>query len=434
MSRHDGRSADDLRPITITRGWLDHAEGSCLVEFGRTRVLVAASATEGVPRWRKGSGLGWVTAEYAMLPRATHTRSDRESVKGKVGGRTHEISRLVGRSLRAAVDLSLLGENSISVDCDVLQADGGTRTAAITGAWVALADACARLGKPQAMVRTIAAVSVGVVDGVPVLDLDYPEDVSAGTDMNVVATAGGDLIEVQGTAEGAPFSRSRARRAPRPRARRDRPPDVPAGRGAGVAAAGRAPAVTRVVLASRNAGKLAELQRMLPGLELVALDPAFEPGPETAASFEENALAKAREACAHTGLPAVADDSGLSVDALNGMPGVLSARWAGRHGDDAANTALLLAQLGDVPDERRGAGFVCAAAYALPDGREHVVRGELRGVVARAPRGGNGFGYDPVLLVGDRTAGEMAPAEKDAVSHRGQALRALAPLLTAALA
>ncbi len=192
----------------ITRGWLDHAEGSCLVEFGRTRVLVAASAQSGVPRWRKGSGLGWVTAEYAMLPRATHTRSDRESVKGKLGGRTHEISRLIGRSLRAAIDLSLLGENTIAIDCDVLQADGGTRTAAITGAYLALADACASLGRPQAMVRSVAAISVGIVDGQPVLDLDYPEDVAAGTDMNVVATGDGELIEVQGTAEGAPFSRT----------------------------------------------------------------------------------------------------------------------------------------------------------------------------------------------------------------------------------
>jgi ribonuclease PH len=206
-TRHDGRSADALRPVSLTRGWLDHAEASCLVEFGRTRVLVAASATEGVPRWRKGSGLGWVTAEYAMLPRATHTRSDRESVKGKVGGRTHEISRLVGRSLRACIDLSLLGESTIAVDCDVLQADGGTRTAAITGAYVALADACGALGRPQAVVRSVAAVSVGIVDGVPVLDLDYPEDVSAGTDMNVVATGDGELVEVQGTAEGAPFRR-----------------------------------------------------------------------------------------------------------------------------------------------------------------------------------------------------------------------------------
>ena len=207
-SRHDGRAPDQLRPVTLTRGWLDHAEGSCLVEFGRTRVLVAASAQVGVPRWRKGSGLGWVTAEYAMLPRATHTRSDRESVKGKLGGRTHEISRLVGRSLRAAIDLSLLGEHTIAVDCDVLQADGGTRTAAITGAYVALADACTALSRSTAMVRSVAAVSVGVVDGAPVLDLDYPEDVSTGTDMNVVATGDGELVEVQGTAEGAPFSRA----------------------------------------------------------------------------------------------------------------------------------------------------------------------------------------------------------------------------------
>ncbi len=208
MTRADGRDDDELRPVTFTRNWLDHAAGSVLVEFGRTRVLVAASAEEGVPRWRKGSGLGWVTAEYAMLPRATHTRSGRESVKGKVGGRTHEISRLVGRSLRASIDLALLGEHTIAVDCDVLQADGGTRTAAITGAYVALADACARIERPQAVVRSVAAISVGVVDGTPVLDLDYPEDVSAGTDMNVVATGDGELIEVQGTAEGAPFSRA----------------------------------------------------------------------------------------------------------------------------------------------------------------------------------------------------------------------------------
>jgi ribonuclease PH len=207
MTREDSRTDDQLRQVTMTRRWLDHAEGSCLVEFGKTRVLVAVSATEGVPRWRKGSGLGWLSAEYSMLPRATHTRSDRESVKGRLGGRTHEISRLVGRSLRASVDLSLLGENTLAVDCDVLQADGGTRTAAITGAYVALADACAFLDRSQALVRSVSAVSVGIVDGVPLLDLAYTEDVRAGTDMNVVATGDGDIVEVQGTAEGDPFSR-----------------------------------------------------------------------------------------------------------------------------------------------------------------------------------------------------------------------------------
>src|SRR5947209_19454597 len=214
MPRPDGRADDQLRPVRISRNWLDHAEGSVLVEFGKTRVLCAASVTEGVPRWRKGSGLGWVTAEYAMLPRATHTRSDRESVKGRIGGRTHEISRLIGRSLRAAIDLAALGENSIAIDCDVLQADGGTRTAAITGAYVALADAVGWLGerrklaKPDAIVTSVAAVSVGVVDGEPRLDLPYEEDVRAGSDMNVVCTGEGGFVEVQGTAEGAVFDRA----------------------------------------------------------------------------------------------------------------------------------------------------------------------------------------------------------------------------------
>jgi ribonuclease PH len=210
--RVDGRTPADLREVRITRRWLDHAEGSVLVEFGATRVLIAASVTEGVPRWRKGSGLGWVTAEYAMLPRATHTRGDRESVKGRIGGRTHEISRLIGRSLRAVIDYAALGENTIVLDCDVLQADGGTRTAAITGAYVALADAVAWLrergslvGEP--LIDTVAAVSVGVIGATPMLDLCYTEDSTAEVDLNVVATGSGTLVEVQGTAEGAPFSR-----------------------------------------------------------------------------------------------------------------------------------------------------------------------------------------------------------------------------------
>ena len=191
----------------------------------------------------------------------------------------------------------------------------------------------------------------------------------------------------------------------------------------------------RAVLATRNPGKTAELNRILApySVELVELDPAFTPGPETGATFEENALAKAREAAEHTGLPAVADDSGLAVDALSGMPGVLSARWAGRHGDDRANLELLLAQLADVPTERRGAGFVCAAAFALPGGAEQVVTAELRGRVTYAPRGTGGFGYDPVLEVDGRTVAELSAEDKDAVSHRGQAFRALAPLLADAL-
>jgi ribonuclease PH len=213
MTRPDGRAADALRPVRFTRGWLDHAEGSVLVEFGKTRVLCAASVAEEVPRWRRGSGLGWVTAEYAMLPRATNTRGDREAVKGRLSGRTQEISRLVGRSLRACVDYKALGENTIIIDCDVLQADGGTRTAAVTGGYVALADAVGWLRgrgklKGNPLVSSVAAVSVGIVDAEPRLDLCYEEDSAAETDMNVVCTAAGDFVEIQGTAEGQPFSRA----------------------------------------------------------------------------------------------------------------------------------------------------------------------------------------------------------------------------------
>ncbi|MEU6733793.1 ribonuclease PH [Streptomyces physcomitrii] len=214
MSRIDGRTPAQLRPVTLQRGWSKHAEGSVLVSFGDTRVLCNASVTEGVPRWRKGSGEGWVTAEYAMLPRATNTRGDRESVRGKIGGRTHEISRLIGRSLRAVIDYKALGENTVVLDCDVLQADGGTRTAAITGAYVALADALTwaqgrKLVKPgrKPLTGTVSAVSVGIVGQVPLLDLCYEEDVRAETDMNVVCTGDGRFVEVQGTAEAEPFAR-----------------------------------------------------------------------------------------------------------------------------------------------------------------------------------------------------------------------------------
>lgn len=214
MTRSDGRSSDQLRPIKFERNWLENAEGSCLVHFGRTRVLCVATFTEGVPRFKKDSGEGWVTAEYAMLPRSTESRSDRESVKGKLGGRTQEISRLVGRSLRAIVNNKAMGENTIVLDCDVLQADGGTRTAAISGAYVALVDAL-RWAKNKGFIESVenvltdsvAAVSVGVIDGDIRLDLHYEDDVRAETDMNVIMTGSGKFIEVQGTAEGAPFDK-----------------------------------------------------------------------------------------------------------------------------------------------------------------------------------------------------------------------------------
>jgi len=213
MPRFQDRPADSLRPVRITRGFTRHAEGSVLVEFGETRVLCTASVEEKVPAFLKGKGSGWVTAEYGMLPRATHTRGSREAATGKQSGRTQEIQRLVGRSLRAVTDLGALGERQVTLDCDVLQADGGTRCAAITGAMVALADAVAFLKAKGLVTREplrdfVAAVSVGIVGGVACLDLDYAEDSACDTDMNVVMTGSGGFVEVQGTAEGAPFTRA----------------------------------------------------------------------------------------------------------------------------------------------------------------------------------------------------------------------------------
>ena len=213
VTRSGGRAADDLREVSIQRAYTRHAEGSVLVSFGHTRVLCTASVEERVPPHKRGSGEGWVTAEYGMLPRATHTRGDREAARGKQSGRTQEIQRLIGRSLRCVFDLRALGERSILIDCDVLQADGGTRTAAITGAWVAAHDAVSWLmaqGKlQQSPIKDgLAAISVGIVAGVPLLDLDYTEDSACDTDMNVVMTASGGFVELQGTAEGAAFSRA----------------------------------------------------------------------------------------------------------------------------------------------------------------------------------------------------------------------------------
>lgn len=214
MNRSDGRKPGDLRPVTIERSWSAQAEGSALISFGQTKVLCTASFTPGVPRWLSGQGRGWVSAEYGMLPRSTNERMDRESVKGKLGGRTHEISRLIGRSLRGVIDQAGLGENTVLIDCDVLQADGGTRTAAITGAYVALVDALEWAGEkghvahPQTVLRdSVSAVSVGIIETTPLLDLNYVEDVAADTDMNVVVTGRGSFVEVQGTAEGMPFDR-----------------------------------------------------------------------------------------------------------------------------------------------------------------------------------------------------------------------------------
>jgi len=383
MSRPDGRSVTELRPVKLSRGWLDHAEGSVLVEFGRTRVLCAASVTEDVPRWRRGGGLGWVTAEYAMLPRATNTRGDRESVKGRMGGRTQEISRLVGRSLRACVDYKALGENTIVIDCDVLQADGGTRTAAVTGGtsrWPRRSPGSRTASGPRATrcsprcPRSASASWTASPGSTCATRRTWPRK----TDMNVVCTPAGDFVEIQGTAEREPFSRdllgqlldlavagcgeltrlqdaALALSPGPPSGRRPAGCDPPWPLRPSCWPRGTPPSCASWPGswgAEDGASQDRGAQIRLAGLDEF---PGAPDVPETGATFEENALLKARAIADYTGLPAVADDSGLCVDALNGMPGVLSARWAGGHGDDQANLELVLAQVADVPEARLGA-------------------------------------------------------------------------------
>lgn len=423
-----------LRNTTITTGFLSTAP-SCLIESGGTRVLCTATVQEGVPPFLKGTGRGWLTAEYAMLPASTGQRKARDGIKKD--GRGVEIGRLIGRSLRQAVNLDRLGERTVTIDCDVLEADGGTRTASITGGFVALAlavDALMKRGALEAspLVRQVAAVSVGIVEGVPVLDLCYAQDSRADVDMNIVMDGHGNYIEVQGTGEGAVFARESL----------DALLDLAAEgiaqlcclqrEALGDAARRLLPGLPRLVLATNNAHKVRELQGILGGYFQVQT--LREAGvevdvDETGETFAENAVLKAEAVTRLTGCAALADDSGLNVDSLGGAPGVHSARYAGVHGDDAANNRLLLHNLKDKA-EPRTARFICAIALSRP-GRETLVsQGSVEGEILSAPRGETGFGYDPLFLYRTgQTFAEMSEHEKNAVSHRARAAQALLDVL-----
>ena len=424
MTRPDGRAADELRPITITRNWLDHAAGSVLVEFGKTRVLCAASASTGVPRWRKDSGLGWVTAEYAMLPSSTHTRSDRESVKGRIGGRTHEISRLIGRSLRAVIDYKALGENTIvsstATCCRPTAAPGPRRSPARTSRWpmpcAHLREQGALAGEP--LTGSVAAVSVGIIDGEPRLDLPYEEDVRADTDMNVVMTGDGAFVEVQGTAEADPFDRAQldALLDLAVQGLRGPDPDAAARRSAREPRGSSSPRATP--RSSRSCARI--LSEVVPDIEVrrARRRPAYDEPAETEPTFEGNALIKAR-AAVRGDRPADAGrrqrhlrrraqrDARRAVGAL-GRPG------QGQRGQQP----LLLEQLADTPDDRRGAEFRCAVAFCMPggDGVGRVVVGEMRGRVhPRAARRGRLRLRRPVRprrIGDDRTTAELTPTRR----------------------
>lgn len=408
---------------------------SCLLTCGGTRVLCTATVAEGVPPFLRGTGRGWLTAEYAMHPASTKARKPRDGLKKD--GRGVEISRLIGRSLRQSLDFAKLGERTITIDCDVLEADGGTRTASISGAFVALVLAVDQLIQKRILfdspiIRQVAAISVGIVDGQPLLDLCYEQDSRADTDMNVVMDEKGSLIEIQGTGEGATFSRDEL----------DTLLDMAEG---GIkrlhqiqrealqgAAQWIAPAFQKLILATNNTHKVNELRTMLQGhfsvmsLQEAGLSISVE---ETGQTFAENAIIKAEEIMRRTGCASLADDSGLMVHALDGAPGVYSARYAGLEQDDEKNNRLLLSNL-QSKEKPWNAQFVSAIALARPGKRTIVAEGKVHGCIVEIPRGQGGFGYDPLFeYETGETFAEMSESFKNDISHRSRALRALLAML-----
>ena len=436
--RHDGRQVNDLRRIDIQTNVFKHPEGSVVISFGDTQVICSATIEESVPPFLRGSETGWVSAEYSMLPRATNTRNRRESSKGKLSGRTMEIQRLIGRSLRAMVDLEKLGERSIIVDCDVIQADGGTRTASITGAFVALQLAINKLMQTGELSENpikehLAAISVGILeDDSYAVDLDYIEDSACQVDMNLVMTESGRFVEIQGTGEEATFDGDQLNHL------------LHYGKEAIESliayqkealyvqnTANNAVADKTIMIATGNMGKAKEFEKMFAkaGYQIKTMKdfPELPEVQETGQTFEENARLKAETIANILQCPVLADDSGLTVDALGGMPGIYSARFAGEQKSDASNNAKLLHELTDVADENRTAQFHCTLVFAAPQKESLVVEGIWNGRIARIPRGENGFGYDPLFIVDglEKTSAELTPEEKNEISHRGQAMKKL---------
>ncbi|CAI3266623.1 ribonuclease PH [Enterococcus cecorum] len=436
--RHDGRQVNDLRKITIQTNVFKHPEGSVVISFGDTQVICSATIEESVPPFLRGSETGWVSAEYSMLPRATNTRNRRESSKGKLSGRTMEIQRLIGRSLRAVVDLEKLGERSIIVDCDVIQADGGTRTASITGAFVALQLAINKLMQTGELSENpikehLAAISVGILeDDSYAVDLDYIEDSACQVDMNLVMTESGRFVEIQGTGEEATFDGDQLNHL------------LHYGKEAIESliayqkealyvqnTANDAVADKTIMIATGNMGKAKEFEKMFAeaGYQIKTMKdfPELPEVQETGQTFEENARLKAETIANILQCPVLADDSGLTVDALGGMPGIYSARFAGEQKSDASNNAKLLHELTDVADENRTAQFHCTLVFAAPQKESLVIEGIWNGRIARIPRGENGFGYDPLFIVDglEKTSAELTPEEKNEISHRGQAMKKL---------
>ena len=426
MLREDGRKFNEERKIKITKDVNIYAEGSVLIEVGNTKVICTASVSEKVPPFLRGTGKGWVTAEYSMLPRATNERNQREASKGKLTGRTVEIQRLIGRALRSAIDLEKLGERLITIDCDVIQADGGTRTTSITGGYVALALAIKKLLKDEILeenplIANVAAISVGKIDSELMVDLKYSEDSAAEVDMNVIMNKKGEFIEVQGTGEESTFTRTELN---------------------GLLDLAEA-SIKRIInlqdkvieqenlkifLATGNKHKIEEISDIfsdIENVEILSIKDGVEIPEviEDGTTFEENSKKKAVEIAKFLNMITIADDSGLCVDALNGEPGVYSARYSGT-GDDSKNNEKIIDNLKGI--ENRKAKFVSVITLAKPNGETFSFEGEILGEIVDNPRGNTGFGYDPHFYVEEyqKTLAQL-PELKNKISHRAKALEKL---------
>lgn len=458
------KQKNEIRELKFTLDYIKHAEGSVLVELGDTKVICTAYVEDKVPPFLKNTGTGWVSAEYSMIPCSTHVRKIRDSVRGKIDGRTHEIQRLIGRSLRSVIDMKKLGERTIWIDCDVIQADGGTRTASISGAFVALAIACDRLHKSKKIKRfpvteMVSAISVGSIHGENILDLCFEEDSNAHIDMNVVMTGKGEYIEIQSTGEEKPFARdlfnqlldlaelgcqevNKIQKETLGQEILDKiyPPEQASVKKEKIAY-DNTPYMNEkgeleFVIASSNKHKIEEIQAILSkhNIRLLSMADVGLEGleiEENGTTFEENAMIKAKEVMKRTGKVAIADDSGLAVDALDGEPGVYSARYSGEGATDYSNNKLLKQNLMDVPYEERTGRFVSVIALAFPDGREGYYKGICEGHIGFNEMGEHGFGYDPLFTPekSDKTFAQMSSEEKNKISHRARALKTMSKKL-----
>ncbi len=437
MARIDNRKNDQTRDVKITRNYTRYAEGSVLIEMGETKVICTASIEDKVPPFLRHTGTGWINAEYSMLPRSTHQRKIRESSRGKVDGRTQEIQRLIGRAIRSVIDLKKIGERTIWVDCDVIQADGGTRTASITGAFVAVVDALNKLHKSKGIkempVRNfVSAISVGIVNKEHVLDLCYEEDSNAQVDMNIIMTDKGEFVEVQGTGEERPFSRDDLN-ALLELGEKGNKELIKAQRAALGEIADEILGMEygdEVVIATNNAHKLEEIGAILEDFDytiysLKDVDLGGVEIVEDGKTFEHNALIKARTIAKMTKMISISDDSGLEVDSIGKKPGVYSARFAGENATDEENRQKLIKSLSNIPASQRTARFVSAIAVVFPDGKEFVVRGTCEGTIGFEEKGKNGFGYDSLFIVNgyNKTFAEMPATIKNSISHRANALK-----------